>query len=153
MKKHLLRKIIIALLAVFVLIQFFGTKKNTSTVVAENAIEQHYAVPPSVQSILHKSCYDCHSNNTKYPWYNNIQPVQWWLAHHIKEGKEELNFDAFYAYPAKKKLKKLDKIVKEIRDGDMPLTTYTLIHRNAVLTASEKAEIENWVAQVKKEIQ
>lgn len=153
MKKSIIKKILIALLAVFVLIQFFRTEKNTSTAVSEAALEQHYAVPANVRAILHRSCYDCHSNNTSYPWYNTVQPVQWWLAEHVKEGKKELNFDEFYAYPAKKKLKKLDKIVKEIKEGGMPLSSYTLIHRDAILSAAQKAEIENWVAQVKTEIQ
>jgi hypothetical protein len=139
------KKIIISLIAVLIIIQFFRPQKNISAQPQPNAIEQHYTVPENVRTVLHPACYDCHSNNTEYPWYNNIQPVAWWLASHIKDGKKHLNFDEFNSYPADKKKKKLSQIKETIEKGEMPLSSYTLIHVNARLSEEQKNVILNWV--------
>lgn len=153
MKKSILKKIVAAIVLLLIIIQFFGTEKNSSIVASENAITRHYSVPPKVQGLLKTSCYDCHSNNTTYPWYNNVQPVKWWLASHVTEGKKHLNFDELNTYPAKKKLHKLEEVVETINRDEMPLNSYTLIHGNAKLSDADKKEIEAWVNTVKKEIQ
>lgn len=85
--------ILITLLVVLVVIQFFHPAKNISTVKSPNDIAVLHNVPANVSTILDKACNDCHSNNTRYPWYNNIQPVAWWLDNHVQEGKGELNFN------------------------------------------------------------
>lgn len=136
-----------------IMIQFFDTDKNIATVPSDNAIEKHYQVPDHVLGLLKTSCYDCHSNTTAYPWYNNIQPVKWWLADHVKSGKRHLNFDEFNSYSKEKKLKKLDEVTETIREGEMPLTSYTVVHQNAKLTDTQKSEIEQWVNEVKKQIE
>ncbi|SDG34736.1 heme-binding domain-containing protein [Epilithonimonas hungarica] len=133
-------------------IQFFDTDKNISATPSENAIEKHYQVSSHVQSLLKTSCYDCHCNNTAYPWYNHIQLVKWWLADHVNSGKRHLNFDEFNTYTKERKLKKLDEIVETVKEGEMPLSSYTIIHHNAKLSSTDKSEIEKWVVQVKKEI-
>ncbi|MCE3076214.1 heme-binding domain-containing protein [Chryseobacterium gwangjuense] len=134
-------------------IQFFDTDKNISATPSENAIEKQYKMSSHVQGLLKTSCYDCHSNNTAYPWYNNIQPVKWWLADHVNSGKRHLNFDEFNTYSKEKKLKKLDEITETVRSGEMPLSSYTVIHHNAKLSSEDKLEVEKWVDQVKKQIQ
>ncbi|GEJ44017.1 MULTISPECIES: heme-binding domain-containing protein [Chryseobacterium] len=136
-----------------IVIQFFDTDKNIAVVPSENAIEKHYRVPDHVQGILKTSCYDCHSNTTAYPWYNNIQPVKWWLADHVNSGKRHFNFDEFYSYSKEKKLKKLDEVAETVREGEMPLTSYTVVHQNAKLNDTQKSEIEQWVKEVKKQIE
>lgn len=136
-----------------IVIQFFDTDKNIAVVPSENAIEKHYQVPDHVQGILKTSCYDCHSNTTAYPWYNNIQPVKWWLADHVNSGKRHFNFDEFYSYSKEKKLKKLDEVAETVREGEMPLTSYTVVHQNAKLNDTQKSEIEQWVKEVKKQIE
>ncbi|SIP94512.1 heme-binding domain-containing protein [Chryseobacterium sp. RU33C] len=136
-----------------IVIQFFDTDKNIAAVPSENAIEKHYQVPDHVQGLLKTSCYDCHSNTTAYPWYNNIQPVKWWLADHVNSGKRHLNFDEFNCYSKEKKLKKLDEVAETIREGEMPLTSYTFVHQNAKLSDTQKSEIEQWVKEVKKQIE
>ena len=136
-----------------IVIQFFDTDKNIATVTSDNAIEKHYQVPVHVLGLLKTSCYDCHSNTTAYPWYNNIQPVKWWLADHVNSGKRHLNFDEFNSYSKEKKLKKLDEVAETIREGEMPLTSYTVVHQNAKLTDTQKSEIEQWVNEVKKQIE
>lgn len=89
---------------------------------------------------------------TIYPSYSKIQPVKWWLADHVNSGKRHLNFDEFNTYSREKKLKKLDEIAETIKEGEMPLTSYTVIHRKAILSASDQSEIEKWVNEIKREI-
>lgn len=127
-----------------VVIQFFRPEKNISSVVADQDITKHYGVPGKVLAVLQRSCYDCHSNNTVYPWYSNIQPIAWFLANHVKDGKEELNFSIFASYTPKKAVHKLDEVIGETREGEMPLSSYTLIHRNAILSDQEIKMIDEW---------
>lgn len=153
MKKSILKKAAITAIVLLAVIQFFKIKENKSVQTSENAITQHYDVPENIQNILKISCYDCHSNNTNYPWYNKIQPVNWWLADHVNEGKRKLNFDEFNTYSIKKKLHKLDEVIETIRENEMPLKSYTLIHGDAKLSDSDKQEIETWAKKIKNEIQ
>lgn len=146
------KKILLALAAIFVLIQFYRPEKNFSVGVSVNAIERHYNVPQNVGSLLKTSCYDCHSNNTKYPWYNNVQPVAFWLNSHINDGKRHLNFDEFNSYPAEKKKKKLQEVAETIENGEMPLSSYSLIHSDAKLSASDKQTLVDWAKTTSKEI-
>jgi hypothetical protein len=103
-------------------------------------------------AILKTSCYDCHSNNTYYPWYNNIQPVAWWLKNHVDEGKRELNFSEFAAYRIGRQYRKLDEVNKQIKEGEMPLESYTLIHGNAKLNEQQKLMVANWVSAIRDSI-
>ena len=104
-----------------------------------------YNVPKNIEAIFRTSCYDCHSNNTNYPWYSNIQPVRFYMENHIKEGKEELNFNEFGYYSKRRQKSKWKAISKEIKTNDMPLTSYTLIHKSAMLSNSQKKEVLNWI--------
>ena len=135
---------LIVILAILIIIQFFPASKNQSTELLASDITKVTTVPDDVLQVLKVACYDCHSNNTVYPWYNNIQPVAWWLNRHVEEGKEHLNFSSFGAYTAEKAAKKIRGIAREVEKGDMPLTSYTLIHRNAVLNETQKQAVINW---------
>ena len=97
-----------------------------------------------VMQILKTSCFDCHSNHTEYPWYSKIQPIGIWLANHINEGKRELNFSEFNNYKAKRKRHKLEEMVKEIKEREMPLSSYTIIHKNAILTNDQVQLLVDW---------
>jgi len=145
-----MKKLFLILLIIFVIIQFFRPTKNIATDASafKNDIATVFIVPDSVHQILQASCYDCHSNNTLYPWYNNIQPVAWWLNHHIKEGKRELNFSEFASYPIRRKYRKLDALIKEVKSDGMPLSSYTLIHRYAILSPDQKNTLINWATSV-----
>ena len=147
--KTFFKRFLIFMLIAFVVIQFIRPVKNISTTIAVNDITTKYAVPPDVMTTLKASCYDCHSNNTAYPWYNNIQPVAWFLADHVKEGKKELNFNEFAAYKIGRQYKKLDDIIGETEEGGMPIESYTLIHKNAVLSAEQKKGIANWANAIR----
>lgn len=131
------------LLAALIVIQFFRPAKNNSGDLT-NDITKKYPVPESVQSIIKTSCYDCHSNNTAYPWYAQIQPVAWWLADHIKEGKGELNFNNFTTRKIAIQNKKFNEIIEQVKEGEMPLSSYTLIHRNAILSDVQKKDLMDW---------
>lgn len=111
-----------------------------------------YNVPKNVEIILRTSCYDCHSNNTYYPWYSYIQPARFFMERHIKEGKEELNFNEFGNYSKRRQNSKLKAISKEIESNEMPLSSYTLIHKNAILTASQKKKVLDWINKIEDSI-
>ena len=132
------------LLVLLVIIQFIRPAENHSDKLSANDITLHYPVPDTVLSILKRSCYDCHSNNTSYPWYNRVQPVAWWLNSHVTEGKRELNFSEFASYPLKKQARKLKNTVKEIKEGDMPLNSYLWIHIDAALDQGQKNILVYW---------
>lgn len=140
------KKFLIALLIIFVIIQFIRPERNFGDRETENTI----FVTQEVGRILQASCYDCHSNGTNYPWYTNIQPVGWWLNHHVDEGKEELNFSEFEAYSLKRKLHKLKEIKEQIEEGEMPVSSYTLMHGDAALSAEQKEILYKWVDETRK---
>ena len=139
------KKIVFLVLVSLVGIQFFPTKRNQNTAILTADFTKTFDVPTNIQSILKTSCYDCHSNNTNYPWYSNIQPISWLMEHHIKKGKAELNFSEFGTYSKRRKKNKLKAIVNQIKDDEMPLTSYLIIHSNAKLTEKEKIVLINWI--------
>jgi hypothetical protein len=142
--KKFLKRFFLLLLIVFVVLQFFRSKKNISEAANVNDITKAYAVPTNVMESLQTSCYDCHSNNTKYPWYSHIQPVAWWLADHIDEGKKEINFNEFAAYSLRRQYRKFKEINDQLEEDEMPLKSYTIIHGDAKVSKEQKVEIYNW---------
>jgi len=148
----MLKKIGYGLLAVLIVIQFIRPERNISEMPSENDIRVHHPLPGNVESILKRACYDCHSNNTNYPWYTNIQPIGWWMQDHVNEGKRELNFSEFATYSPKKADHKLDEVIELVEEKEMPLESYTLIHKDAVLTADETETLINWAKELRKTI-
>ncbi|MEO7531788.1 MAG: heme-binding domain-containing protein [Sediminibacterium sp.] len=140
---RIFKKILLFLLVIFIIGQAFRTPKNTSNDTTKD-ISKNYVVPANVKTILAKACNDCHSNSTRYPWYAEIQPISWWLGDHVKDGKRHLNFNEFDGYRIAKQYKKLEECIKEVKDGDMPLSSYTLIHKDAILTEAEKIALFEW---------
>jgi len=158
-KRGLAKRIIVILLLLFIAIQFFQPMKNNNDVDLTNDISKVVEFPDSIRSILKPACYDCHSNNTEYPWYTNIQPVAWWLNDHVEDGKRHLNFDEFASLPPRngkstkeRQLKKIDEIKETIENGEMPLTSYTWMHKEAKLTDDQKKVVFNWVASAKNKL-
>jgi hypothetical protein len=137
------KRILLILLVVFLVLQAFRPAKNTSNDSSKD-ISKSYIVPENVQQILTKACYDCHSNHTRYPWYSEVQPVGWWLADHVKDGKKELNFNEFDKYRIARQYKKLEECIEQIKEGKMPLPSYTITHKDAILTEAEKQILYNW---------
>ena len=151
--KKILKISLSVLLLIFILIQFFRPTKNVGEEIAANQMAAVQPVPENVGQILKVSCNDCHSNTTLYPWYNNIQPVAWILNHHIVEGKKELNFSEFASYPIYRRYKKFKEIQKQIKDDEMPLFSYTIPHRDAMLSAEQKTILIDWAANAMKEME
>lgn len=149
MLKKIFKRTFQILLLAFIVIQFFRPAKNKAEGMSINDITKIYAVPEDVQAILKTSCYDCHSNNTVYPWYAEIQPAAWWLADHIKEGKKELNFSEFASYRIGRQYRKFEEINKEIKEGEMPLDEYLWIHKAAKLDEQQKLTMANWVTALR----
>lgn len=141
----LFKKISLVLIIILVIIQFIQPVRNQYGQVLDTDISKTVSVPENVQTILKYSCYDCHSNTTHYPWYFNIQPMAWLMARHIKNGKEKLNFSEFGSYTKRRQESKLKSIAKQIENDVMPLTSYTLLHRNAILSTQQKDNVINWV--------
>lgn len=141
---QLLKRILIFLLIVVVAIQFVQPARNSNLQGTALSITNQFNMPNDVKRLLRSSCYDCHSNNTRYPWYAKLQPMAWLLADHIKNGKADLNFDEFGSYPKRRQLSKLKSIAGSIKDGSMPIGSYTWIHRYAKLSEENKATIINW---------
>jgi hypothetical protein len=137
-------RVAIVLIVIFVILQFIRPPRNLSVGNSPSAIQTRFPVPSNVHEILKRSCYDCHSNNTVYPWYSYVEPVGWFLNSDITEGKGELNFDEFASYPAFRQIRKFAAIREELEEGKMPLPAYTLIHLSAILSPEQKGVIMHW---------
>jgi len=139
-----LKRILLVVVIAFIVIQFFRSEKNISAAARSNHITVKFSVPGDVKQILSTSCYDCHSNNTRYPWYHSVQPVAWWLRSHISEGKEHLNFDEFASYKLRRQYHKFEEIIEMVKEDEMPLPSYLVGHRDAVLSPEQKEKIIAW---------
>lgn len=134
------------LLIAFVVIQFFQSPKNISTEVGVNDLfSQVVDKELEVKDILGHSCYDCHSNNTHYPWYSRIAPVSWMLASHIKEGKEDLNFSEWGLLSDREKISALQEMGDAVTKGEMPLKGYARLHKKARLSSDQKEQLLKWI--------
>lgn len=143
------RKILAGLLLVFILIQFIRPAKNVSSAATPDDIFNHYPAPDSIKMLIKTSCYDCHSNNTVYPWYSEIQPFAWWLNHHVEEGKNELNFSDFAAFNTRFKSHKMDEVMDEVGEKNMPLKSYLIVHTESRLTDAQRKAIVKWADEVR----
>lgn len=142
--KKALKWTLIVLVAALVVMQFFGIDKTNPPV---NAGEEYLALanpPAEVATLMRQACYDCHSNETKYPWYTNVAPVSWWVKDHINEGRGALNFSVWGTYTPKKAAHKLEECYEIVQEGEMPLKSYTWIHSEARLTAEQKGQLVTW---------
>ncbi|MEP3209635.1 MAG: heme-binding domain-containing protein [Maribacter sp.] len=145
----IVKKVAVALLLILVAMQFYRPEKNNAQGDHTLQFLTETNPPQKVKIILQQSCYDCHSNNTEYPWYNNVAPVSYWLAGHIKDGKKHLNFSEWESYATKKKDHKLDELIEMVEVGEMPLKEYTWTHKEAKLTAEQQNDIVNWAKQTR----
>lgn len=150
------------LLGAFVVMQFFRPKKNINKgpEAIANDISKVVAVPDNIKLILDKACNDCHSNNTRYPWYANIMPVGWILNNHVVDGKKHLNFNNFAAIKGNAKrtkeqiqAHKMEEVAEEVKEGKMPMGDYMKLHKEARLTDEEKNALINWAMNAKSTIE
>lgn len=145
----ILKKILIALLVVFVIAQFFGPEKNEGDLTSMDAFYAETNPSPEVKKILEVSCIDCHSDVTKYPWYNNITPVNYWLASHVNEGKEHFNISKWEGSPTRRKDHKFEELIEMVEAKEMPLNSYTWTHTEAKLTDEQIKALVDWAKRVR----
>ena len=141
----ILKKIAVLALIALLILQFFGPEKNESDIADLQPFLTETNPPASVQATLKVACFDCHSNNTWYPWYGNVEPISYWMADHVKEGKSELNFSEWNTYSVKRKDHKLEEVIEEIEKGHMPIDSYLWTHSDGKLTEAQIKEINDWV--------
>ncbi len=143
----MIRKVAIVTVFALVVLQFFPSSRNLNSdlVASDISIVKH--VPSDVMELLHVACYDCHSNNTRYPWYASVQPLGWWINRHVAQGKHHLNFSDFGKYSIKKSNHKLDEIAEIVGEGEMPLGSYSLMHASARLNSNQRQLLINWAKQ------
>jgi hypothetical protein len=144
---RLAKKILLGSGILFIALQFIRPARNKSVQVLTTDISKVVTIPDTVLTLLKNACYDCHSNNTDYPWYSNIQPMGWLMTHHIKPAKNELNFSEFGVYSQRRQLSKLEGIANSIKDNIMPLKSYKIMHKSAQLSTDEKSLLINWAQQ------
>jgi len=149
----MIRISLIVLLITLIVIQFFRPSRNTAEGISVNDISSKYSASAEVQKILKVSCNDCHSNNSGYPWYWNLQPVAWFMNDHIMEGKRHLNFSEFTSYKIARQYKLFEKISREVKEGGMPLASYTLIHRDAIMDSIQIKALADWSSQSRRQIE
>ncbi len=142
--KKILKVIVIVLFIGFVVLQFFGIDKTNPPINQAETLEATTQVPENLQAIFKRSCDDCHTNKSVYPWYANITPISWQVAHHIEDGRKHLNFSVWQTYEDKKKRRKLGEVCEEVENGAMPDNQYLWIHWDAILTAEDKKIICDW---------
>lgn len=150
---RVLKQIVLVLVVLFGLIQFIRPEKNVGSEEQPANISKQVPVPAAVHHLLKAACYDCHSNRTQYPWYMNIQPVAWFMANHISEGKAVLNFDEFGLYATRRQGNKLQSIANSLNDGSMPIDSYTWMHKEARLAEPVKKRIIAWALQQKNSLE
>ena len=147
-RKPLLRKIVkiafILLVLAFIVGQFIRPDFSNPPVIPSETLTASTQVPADVQQILTRSCYDCHSNQTQYPWYSKVTPFNWFLADHINDGRREMNFSVWNTYTTKKKLRKLEELCEQVEQAEMPLPSYLWIHREAVLADGDARLLCEW---------
>lgn len=142
------KKIMLVLLAALIIIQFIHPKRNKAEGPQPNYIGNTFAIPDEVKSIMAKACNDCHSNNTRYPWYANFQPVHWWMNKHVVEGKKQINYDEYTNRSLRYQYHKMEETIEMVKEGEMPLDSYTWTHKDARLTNEEKSRITRWAQSV-----
>lgn len=145
----ILKKLGLLLLILFVIAQFFSPEKNEGNTEDLTAFLNETKPSPEVQKILETTCFDCHSSQTNYPWYDKITPVNYWLAEHVEDGRKHLDFSKWSDYSVKRKDHKFEEIAEEVEEHKMPLPSYTWTHSEANLTQDQIKAIVDWVNQVR----
>lgn len=146
MKKYI-KTALLVFAAILIVIQFVPAgEKNISKSISSQSFEKTIVVPDAILSHLKSGCYDCHSNNTVYPWYSRVQPVAWWLNSHIIEGKEHLNFDDFGNLDAESRSEMMEEMIEVMKEREMPMASYTWLHPKARFNDSTIVTITSWLA-------
>lgn len=145
----IVKSILLILLVIFIIAQFFGPERNETGTESFKAFLNETNPPKDVKYVLTETCFDCHSDHTRYPWYDKITPLNYWLADHVNEGKEHFNISKWEDYSTKKKDHKLEELIEMVEEKEMPLPSYTWTHSEANLTDDQIASVLDWARQVR----
>ncbi|MDZ7717875.1 MAG: heme-binding domain-containing protein [Balneolaceae bacterium] len=151
--KSILKYILLTLLFIFIILQFFGVDKSVPEFNTNTDFLATHNPSSDVESIFRSACYDCHSYETTYPWYSNIQPVAWWLQDHIDEGRDEMNLSLWNEYSTEDADHLLEEMVEMVEEEEMPLPSYTWTHSDARLTDQQRENLTNWAANLRTSLQ
>jgi hypothetical protein len=144
-----IKKILLVLVVLLAILQFFGPERNEGELASIETFLLETKPPENVKVILQESCYDCHSDVTRYPWYNKITPVNYWLNNHVKDGKKHFNFSNWAGNSVKRKDHKFEELIEMIKEKEMPLSSYTWTHTEAKLTSQQRKAVINWAKNVR----
>jgi hypothetical protein len=150
--QKILRYALLFLLFAFVVIQFIARPEKISEPVSDTDITLALNVDQKISIMLKSACYDCHSNQPRYPWYASVAPISWKINEHIKEGRDELNFSLWSTFSAKKRDHKLEELIEMIEEREMPLPKYVTLHKEADLTDEQIASLVAWANQIRANI-
>jgi len=141
---RVLKWIAVVLIVIFLGIQFIRPARTNPLVDESHTIFAHTQMTPQVAAIFERSCRDCHSNKTVWPWYTNVAPISWWLTNHVNEGRQNLNLSEWGRLDQDRQEKKLRQICDEVSDAVMPLSSYLPMHPQARLSAEDKKTLCDW---------
>ena len=136
------------LFALFIIIQFIPFEFPETSFDNQNDLILFHPVDEEVKGIIKTACYDCHSYETRYPWYSYVAPVKWLVINDINEGREELNFSEWQKLEKREQIKMLEEIKEEVEGGNMPLPIYTIMHRDASLSDEQKIKLSEWATDM-----
>lgn len=142
-----LKRVGLALIILFVVAQFVRPNMTNPPVDEGRTLQARAQIRQEVYAILERSCNDCHSNKTSWPWYSQVTPVSWYLANHVADGRRELNISDWARYDARRATRKLDEICEQVREGEMPLKSYLLLHPSARLSDADRKAICDWTTE------
>lgn len=143
-RRKIIRTALLVVLLILVLIQFVPVDRSAPPVAPGQDFLQSYEMPTEFVNLVRGACYDCHSNEAKYPWYSYVAPLSFWIQGHIDEGREHLNFSEWASYDLQRKLHKLEEMAEEVEEGHMPLNSYTWLHPEAQLTDEQRQQLASW---------
>ncbi len=146
---EIIKKVFWILLVIFLIAQFFGPEKNTGEMTSIEAFLLETKPPEDVKLILKQACFDCHSDITTYPWYNNITPVNYWMAHHVKDGKKHFDVSNWQGNSVKRKDHKFEELIEMMEEKEMPLPSYTWTHTEAKLSDNQIKKVLDWAKLVR----
>lgn len=143
-KNNMKKIILLGIVAFLIIAQFFRIDKTNPPIVAENDILNIANAPEHIGAMMKAACYDCHSNETKYPWYMDIAPISWWTKGHVNNARGSLNYSEWVNYSAEAKKHKLEDSALKVRKKWMPITTYLLMHPEARISEEDREELATW---------
>jgi hypothetical protein len=144
MSSTLLKRIVLGFLIVVAGIQFYRPDRTNPPFDPARSVDATATVPAAIAEVLKRSCYDCHSSETRWPWYSAIVPMGWGVADHVNEGRSHMNLSEWGAYPPNKRVGILEKMCDEVREGRMPLKQYLWLHRDARLSEADWKSVCDW---------